>query len=603
MIEPVHFGAFTFNPASQELRKGGTRVRVPGQSLAILAMLLERPGELVTRAEIQARLWPHGTVVEFEQSLNSAVKRLRDALSDTAATPRFVETIPRKGYRFVGMLETTEHEGAELAPGTVISHYRILAPAGRGAMGVVYKAEDTTLGRTVALKFLPEELAAHEPALDRFRREARMIGALNHPGICTVYELGAASGHLFLAMEFLDGESLRERMARGVVTEEEFRIIALQAATALEAAHAQGVVHRDIKPDNLFLTRQGTVKLMDFGLAKLIEEEGGTAPQSAVTGTSGYMSPEQARGEALDQRSDLFSLGVVLYEMLGGRPQEGDVVRRCLEKDPDRRLQSAAEVRLALESLSVSPALPALPEPAAGFESDTSPLVGAASAGRAQGVSLSRRRSLALAGLITLIAVSALVLLATRRGPAQRPEPKFRRLTANPPNNPATDARISPDGKFLAYSDRSGIRLQVIETGETRTIPRPQGLSYEIAEWTPVGWFPDGTRLLAQANSKQGEHSGIWVISVIGGAPREIHDGGYAWSVSPDGSLVAFASSNSLDDLWVMAANGEDRRRIVGRDEGKVPLRVVWSPDNLRVAYQYFRLGPAGWEGGWKTVT
>src|ERR1035438_2932687 len=124
MIEPVHFGAFTFNPASQELRKGGTRVRVPGQSLAILAMLLERPGELVTRAEIQARLWPHGTVVEFEQSLNSAVKRLRDALSDTAATPRFVETIPRKGYRFVGMLETTEHEGAELAPGTVISHYR-----------------------------------------------------------------------------------------------------------------------------------------------------------------------------------------------------------------------------------------------------------------------------------------------------------------------------------------------------------------------------------------------------------------------------------------------------------------------------------------------
>jgi DNA-binding winged helix-turn-helix (wHTH) protein len=301
----VRFGGFEFDFSSEELRKGRTRLRVPDQSLAILAMLLERPGELVTREAIQARLWPNGTVVEFEHSVNSAVKRLRQALLDTASTPRYVETLPRKGYRFIGTMEPTEGEPEGLAPGTVISHYRILAEAGRGAMGVVYKAEDTDLGRMVALKFLPEELAAHPPALERLRREARMIGALNHPGICTMYQLGESSGRVFLAMEFLEGESLRERIARKPLSEGEFIDVAVQVAKALEAAHAEGMVHRDIKPDNLFLTKQGVVKLMDFGLAKPVEEESGGALQSSVTGTSGYMSPEQARGEALDARSDI----------------------------------------------------------------------------------------------------------------------------------------------------------------------------------------------------------------------------------------------------------------------------------------------------------
>jgi len=212
-------------------------------------MLLERPGELLTREAIQARLWPHGTVVEFEHSVNSAMMRLRQALLDTATTPRYVETLPRKGYRFIGMLEPEEDEPEGLTPGSVISHYRILAEAGRGAMGVVYKAEDTNLGRMVALKFLPDELATHPPALDRLRREARMIGALNHPGICTMYQLGEASGRVFLVMEFLEGESLRERMARGPLSEDESLDVAVQVSTALEAAHGQGMVHRDIKPD------------------------------------------------------------------------------------------------------------------------------------------------------------------------------------------------------------------------------------------------------------------------------------------------------------------------------------------------------------------
>src|ERR1035438_4566634 len=223
-------------------------------------MLLEHPGELVTREAIQARLWPHGTVVEFEHSVNSAIKRLRQALLDTASTPRFVETLPRKGYRFIGTLEPVEGEAEGLTPGTVISHYRILAEAGRGAMGVVYKAEDTNLGRMVALKFLPDELATHPPALERLRRGGRRIAALNHPGICTMYELGQASGRVFLAMEFLEGETLRER---GTLSESELIDVAVQVSKALEVAHGQGMVHRDIKPDNLFLTKHDVVKLMD----------------------------------------------------------------------------------------------------------------------------------------------------------------------------------------------------------------------------------------------------------------------------------------------------------------------------------------------------
>ena len=353
----AQFGAFRFDPALRELRKGWIKLKAPDQSLAILAMLLEHPGEVVSREAIQARLWPHGTVVEFDNSVNVAVKRLREALRDTAATPRYVETLPRKGYRFIGQLETAAPEAPALVPGAVVSHYRIVAEAGRGAMGVVYKAEDLTLGRTVALKFLPEEAATHPPALARMRREARMIGALNHPGICTVYELGEAAGRVFLAMEFLDGESLRARMARGPVSEAEFFDIALQVARALEAAHGQGIVHRDIKPDNLFLTKSGQAKVMDFGLAKTVSQEDGTVAQSTLTGTSGYMSPEQARGEPLDARSDIYSFGRVLSELAGEAPpaRVAPVIAKALASDPAKRWQSAAELQSALEGTRQEP--------------------------------------------------------------------------------------------------------------------------------------------------------------------------------------------------------------------------------------------------------
>jgi len=201
---------------------------------------------------------------------------------------------------------------------------------------------------------------------------------------------------------------------------------------------------------------------------------------------------------------------------------------------------------------------------------------------------------LALTGLLALLALTGLVWLVMHRPPSSRLEPKPRSLTANPAGNPATDPDISPDGKYLAYDDQAGIHLQAIDTGETRTIPQPESLAHDATGWLPVGWFPDGTRLLAEAMSLVAEHSSLWVISMLGGAPREIHEGGFAWSLSPDGSLIAFTSAFGAPDIWLMGANGEDARKIVAAGEDERLIRVVWSPDSRRIAYARLRSEPAG---------
>ena len=279
--------------------------------------------------------------------------------------------------------------------GQTISHYRIVEQLGAGGMGVVYKAQDSRLDRAVALKFLPDKLAQEPQALERFRREARAASALNHPGICTIYDIGEQDGRGFIVMEFIDGETLRHHIHRQALPLEEILRLGMQIAEALDAAHAEGIIHRDIKPANIFVTKRGQAKVLDFGLAKLLpkavaaggpgadgDDTDSTSIVGIISGTPSYMSPEQIRGDTLDARTDIFSLGLVLYEMATGRqafsgPTGGviieavltrapaparninpnipekleEIINKALHKDKAQRYQHAAEVRNDLQQL------------------------------------------------------------------------------------------------------------------------------------------------------------------------------------------------------------------------------------------------------------
>ena len=530
--------------------------------------------------------------------------------------------------------------------GETVSHYRIVSRLGGGGMGVVYEAEDTNLGRHVALKFLPPDVAQDAQTLERFRREARTASAIDHPNICTIYEISEHEGKPFIAMQLLEGQTLKHRLESGPIKLDELLTLAIQIAEGLDAAHAKNIIHRDIKPANILITNRGEAKILDFGLAKLSPsrkhlgetvavsvmatadtiEEYLTSPGTAM-GTVAYMSPEQARGEEVDPRTDLFSFGAVLYEMATGRHAfPGDttavifdqilnrapvspislnpelparleeIINKALEKDRDLRCQSAAELRADLKRLKRDTDSGHLAQRAADASSSRSVVappptsVRPASETEPSGHAARRLRRFLFAIPMVLL-IAALGTWYFLRGNGPTPEMKQRRLTANPPANPISGAIISPDGRYLVYADSSGLHIKLIDTGETQTVRQPEGLEAG-AVWMPMAWFPDGTRILADAQ-QSGSHFSVWVVSVLGGTVRQIRDDGMAWSVSPDGTQIAFTSGPTIygsasREIWFMNASGEQARKFYGGREGDAFARVTWSPSGERIAYVRF---------------
>ncbi|MGH9557068.1 MAG: protein kinase domain-containing protein, partial [Terriglobales bacterium] len=505
-----------------------------------------------------------------------------------------------------------------ISSGTRLGIYEILGAIGAGGMGEVYRARDTRLGRDVAIKVLPESFQQDGERLARFEREAQLLASVNHPNIAAIHGLEESSGTLHLVLELVPGETLAQKLMRGRLGLEEALSVCRQVAEALEAAHEKGIIHRDLKPANIKVTPEGQVKVLDFGLAKSqvatsssqsasdspTESLGGTST-GLILGTASYMSPEQARGKALDKRTDVWSFGCVLYEALSGRRAFGgetvtDVVaaiierepdwsslpqnipasirsllRRCLQKDRKRRTHDIADVRLEIEEAQAQPAAVAQGGRGAGF----SP------------------KLFLLAGVAGAVVGAALALWVSGPGKSMNAEAPRIRQVARLTHDPGLSEwpTWSPDGKLLAFaSDRSGnfeIYVRRIEGGQDVNVTSDPGQDYQPA-FSPDGqWIAFiSTRTSRTGMIKIGATFGmefrtfggdLWVAPALGGAARRLASDANFPVWHPDGKRIAYVSGteNHRAILEVPAAGGDPRTLLAGNDSRWEVVKLQYSPD------------------------
>jgi Tol biopolymer transport system component len=493
-------------------------------------------------------------------------------------------------------------------PGTRLGPYEIAAPLGTGGMGEVYRAHDPRLRRDVAIKVIAARFSADPDLLKRFSQEALASAALNHPNIVAVFDIGTHEGAPYLVTELLEGESLRARLSRGPLPLPDVIDIGLQIVRGVTAAHEKGIVHRDLKPENLFVTKDEQVKILDFGLAKLIEQAPADAAASQVTtvavtelgtvlGTAGYMAPEQVRGDAVDHRADIFAIGAIVFEMLTGRgafrretypetltailredplvgvepprsmsPPLARLIGHCLEKKPSDRFQSARDLAFALETVGSLPAATEPPTRSAPGKRPRWRWIGAA---------------IGLAALV-IAAIGAWRLTAGRA-----------RATTEVRVHRLTDARgleefpaISPDGKWIVYVTQTGGKAQIYV--RLMAGGAPLQITRDTSDHLYPRWSPDSASIIYYQPTPDDESGGaLWELPALGGAARRLAASSGGGDISHDGKQLVFPRfENGRMELVVSARDGTSPKSLAALETGYQYITPRWSFDDRLIAYQ-----------------